>query len=156
MKCPFCDFPETKVIDKRDSEELGVTRRRRECLKCRERFTTYERPDISPLMVLKKDGRVEPFDRAKVQKGIARACEKRSVSMSRIEQIVDDIESELRKDQTREVPSKRIGELIMRKLKQLDKVAYIRFASVYREFEDVDDFAKEVMKLAKKQTSGEK
>ena len=150
MKCPFCDFSETKVVDKRDSSELDVTRRRRECLKCHERFTTYERPDISQIMVIKKDGRMEPFDRSKVLKGIIRACEKRSISVSAMEKLTDDIESELRKEFTREVPSKQVGKLVMRRLKRLDKVAYLRFASVYREFEDLGDFEKEVTKLVNK------
>jgi transcriptional repressor NrdR len=150
MKCPFCDFSETKVVDKRDSSELDVTRRRRECLKCHERFTTYERADISQIMVIKKDGRMEPFDRSKVLKGIIRACEKRSISVSAMEKLTDDIEAELRKEFTREVPSKQVGKLVMRKLKRLDKVAYLRFASVYREFEDLGDFEKEVTKLVNK------
>ena len=150
MKCPFCGFSETKVVDKRDSSDMESTRRRRECLKCHERFTTYERPDISQIMVVKKDGRMEAFDRSKVLKGIVRACEKRGISVGMMEKMTDDIEAELRKDFTREVSSKRIGQLVMRKLKKIDKVAYLRFASVYREFEDVDDFEKEVTKLTGK------
>ena len=138
------------MVDKRDSSELDVTRRRRECLKCHERFTTYERADISQIMVIKKDGRMEPFDRSKVLKGIIRACEKRSISVSAMEKLTDDIEAELRKEFTREVPSKQVGNLVMRKLKRLDKVAYLRFASVYREFEDLGDFEKEVTKLVNK------
>ncbi len=149
MKCPFCGFSETKVVDKRDSHELDVTRRRRECLKCHERFTTYERPDISQIMVIKKDGRMEAFDRSKVLKGIVRACEKRPIAVGLMEKMTDDIEAELRKDFTREVPSKQIGTLVMRKLKRMDKVAYLRFASVYREFEGLDDFEKEVTRLVK-------
>ncbi len=153
MKCPFCGFSETKVVDKRDSSELDVTRRRRECLKCHERFTTYERPDLSQISVVKKDGKMEPFDRAKVLRGIIRACEKRPVSVSLMEKMTDDIEAEIRKDSSREVYSKKIGLMIMKRLKKLDKVAYLRFASVYREFEDLDDFEKEVSKLVKKQMS---
>lgn len=150
MKCPFCGFPETKVVDKRDSSELEVTRRRRECLKCRERFTTYERPDISPITVIKKDGRQEPFDRAKVLKGIVKACEKRPISITAMEKIADDVEADIRKGQAREISSREIGQMVMRKLRQADKVAYLRFASVYREFSDVNDFEKELTKLIKK------
>jgi len=151
MKCPFCGFSETKVVDKRDSAELDVTRRRRECLKCHERFTTYERPDISQIIVIKKDGHTEQFDRAKVLRGIVRACEKRPISISVMEKMADDVESELRKGPVREVYSKKIGQIIMKRLKRMDKVAYLRFASVYREFEDVDDFEREVSKLVKRQ-----
>jgi transcriptional repressor NrdR len=150
MKCPFCGFSETKVVDKRDSTEQDVTRRRRECLKCHERFTTYERADISQIMVIKKDGKMEPFDRAKLLRGIVRSCEKRPIAVGLMEKTADDIESELRKDFNREVPSKQIGKLVMKKLKKLDKVAYLRFASVYREFADPADFEKEVTKLVKK------
>lgn len=151
MRCPFCAFPETKVVDKRDSNDLDVTRRRRECLKCHERFTTYERPDVSQIIVVKKDGTLQPFDRAKLLRGIVRACEKRPIAVGLMEKLADDIEAELRRESSREVNSKRIGQLVMRKLKKLDKVAYLRFASVYREFEDLGDFEKEVSKLAKKQ-----
>lgn len=150
MKCPFCGFPETKVVDKRDSAGLDSTRRRRECLSCKKRFTTYERPDASRIVVVKKDGRTEPFDRAKVLHGIVRACEKRPIAVSLMEKTADDIEAELRKGYSREVPSREIGNLVMKKLKKLDKVAYLRFASVYREFDGVDDFENELAKLAKK------
>jgi transcriptional repressor NrdR len=151
MRCPFCAFSETKVVDKRDSSDMDVTRRRRECLKCHERFTTYEKPDISQIIVIKKDGTRQPFDRTKVLKGIVRACEKRPIAVGLMEKMTDDIEAELRRETSREVSSKIIGRLVMKKLKKLDKVAYLRFASVYREFEDVDDFEKEVTKLVKKQ-----
>jgi len=150
MKCPFCGFSETKVVDKRDSTDDEVTRRRRECLKCRERFTTYERPDISPIIVVKKDGRSEPFDRNKILKGIVKACEKRPLSIVVMEKMTDDIEAEIRKGQAREVSSRQIGAMVMRKLRQADKVAYLRFASVYREFSDVGDFEDELTKLVKK------
>jgi transcriptional repressor NrdR len=150
MKCPYCGFSETKVVDKRDTQDDDITRRRRECLKCHERFTTYERPDISQIMVVKKDGKMQPFDRAKVLRGIVRACEKRPISVGLMEKTTDDIEAELRKDFTREIPSKQIGRLVMKKLKKMDKVAYLRFTSVYREFDDLEDFEKEVTKLVKK------
>jgi transcriptional repressor NrdR len=151
MKCPFCGFSETKVVDKRDSSDMDVTRRRRECLKCHERFTTYERPDVSEIVVLKKDGTKQTFDRSKLLRGIVRACEKRPIAVGLMEKLTDDIEAELRKDPSREISSSKIGRLVMKKLKKLDKVAYLRFASVYREFEDVDDFEKEVNRLVKKQ-----
>jgi transcriptional repressor NrdR len=149
MKCPFCGFSETKVVDTRDSSDLEVTRRRRECLKCHQRFTTYEKPDISQILVVKKDGSKQPFDRVKVLKGIIRACEKRPIAVSIMEKITDDIEAELRKDTAREISSKKVGTLVMKKLKKLDKVAYLRFTSVYREFEDLGDFEKEVTRLIK-------
>ena len=141
MRCPFCSG-ETSVIDKRDSEDN--TRRRRECDKCSKRFTTYERPEII-VMVVKKDGRREPYSRDKVKAGIMRACEKRPVSLESIEQSLDKIENSLRERD--EITSKQVGELVMRELKKLDKVAYIRFASVYREFDDITEFSKEVKLL---------
>ncbi len=147
MICPYCLKGETKVVDSRDSE--GDVRRRRECLKCERRFTTYERPEIVDLIVVKKDGVREPFDREKLLRGIRRSCEKRPVKTIQIERIVDEIELELRNNDNIEVESKYIGELVMSKLKQLDKIAYIRFASVYRDFTDVAHFRKELSKLAK-------
>jgi transcriptional repressor NrdR len=146
MICPYCQKGETKVIDSRDSEE-GV-RRRRECLKCERRFTSYERPEIVDLVVVKKDNNREAFDRAKLLKGVMKACEKTPVKMIQIERIVDEIELELRNNDNIEVSSKEIGELVMSKLKQLDKVAYIRFASVYREFTDVAQIKQELSRLA--------
>ncbi|MBD3164163.1 transcriptional repressor NrdR [Candidatus Woesearchaeota archaeon] len=146
MLCPYCLKGETKVVDSRDSAE-GV-RRRRECLKCKRRFTSYERPEIIDLIVVKKDGRREAFDRTKLMNGIIRACEKTRVRVIQIERIADEIELELRNNDNVEVGSSDIGELVMSKLKQLDKIAYIRFASVYREFTDVDAFKKELRKLA--------
>lgn len=138
MKCPYCEG-ETHVIDKRESSEF-ITRRRRECLKCKKRFTTYERIESKNVMILKKDKRREPFNRDKVKAGIIRACEKRPVSLDEIEKVVNEIEARLREEGTNEIPSKLVGELIMKKLKKLDKIAYIRFASVYRDFKDVDEF----------------
>ena len=138
MRCPYCEG-ETRVIDKRESSEF-ITRRRRECLKCKKRFTTYERIESKNIMILKKDKRREPFNRDKLKSGIIRACEKRPVSLDEIEKVVNEIEERLREEGTNEISSKFIGELIMKKLKKLDKVAYIRFASVYRDFKDVDEF----------------
>jgi transcriptional repressor NrdR len=148
MKCPYCSNPDTKVTDKRDSEE-GVTRRRRECLKCEKRFTTYERVETLELAIVKKDGRREQFDRKKLFSGIQKACEKRPVGQEEIEKSVDSIEAELRKMETTEITSKEVGEMVMKQLKKLDKVAYIRFASVYREFADLESFKKELEKLIK-------
>ncbi len=150
MKCPYCSYAETKVTDKRDSDEVGITRRRRECLKCEKRFTTYERVENLDLVVVKKDGRREQFDRKKLLTGIHKACEKRPVSTEDIEKKVDEIEAEVRKLEGKEISSKEIGELVMRKLKGLDKVAYIRFASVYKEFDDLETFKKELEKLVRK------
>ncbi|MBI4439213.1 transcriptional repressor NrdR, partial [Candidatus Woesearchaeota archaeon] len=133
MKCPYCSNPETKVTDKRDSEEVGITRRRRECLKCEKRFTTYERVEELELAIVKKDGRREQFDRNKLRTGMQKACEKRPISTDVIDKAVDEIEAELRKSEAKEITSKQIGEFVMKKLKGIDKVAYIRFASVYRE-----------------------
>ncbi|MBI3026957.1 transcriptional repressor NrdR [Candidatus Woesearchaeota archaeon] len=150
MKCPYCNYAETQVIDTRETESLEVTRRRRECLKCNKRFTTYERVEEADIIVVKKDGKRERFERQKVLNGILKACEKRSIPLEKIEKVVDDVESDLRKRDSVEVESKIIGELVMKKLKTLDKVAYIRFASVYREFEDLDRFEEELEKLQKK------
>ena len=150
MKCPFCSHTEDKVIDSRSSNEDKSVRRRRECLKCNKRFTTYERVEEADIIVVKKDGRRERFQRQKVLNGIIEACEKRSIPLEKIEKIVDEVESDLRKRDSVEVESKVVGEIVMRKLKSLDKVAYIRFASVYREFEDLDRFTEELEKLQKK------
>jgi len=150
MKCPFCSNKETKVLDKRETEDLQATRRRRECLKCRKRFTTYERIETINLFVVKKDGRRESFNIDKVKNGILKACEKRPISIEKVEKCVNSIEAELKSNKDKEVPGKKIGELIMKKLKKLDKVAYIRFASVYREFEDLSSFKEELKKLEKK------
>ena len=150
MKCPYCNNGETQVIDSRDTENLEATRRRRECSKCKKRFTTYERVEEADIVVVKKDGKRERFERQKLINGILKACEKRSISLERIEKLVDDAESDLRKRDSVEVDSKTIGKLVMRKLKSLDKVAYIRFASVYLEFEDLTRFEEELEKLQKK------
>ena len=149
MKCPECGFDESKVIDSRPTD--GKIRRRRECLSCKCRFTTYEVVENTPLMVVKKDNRREVFDRQKVLNGIVKACEKRPVSMARMEQMVDEIERELNNQMEKEVDSTYIGELIMEQLKKVDEVAYVRFASVYRQFTDVNTFIKEIEKLIGKQ-----
>lgn len=149
MRCPYCSSPESKVIDKRESSP-GVTRRRRECLKCRKRFTTYEKIEILDLSIIKKDSRREPFSRDKLKAGIQKACEKRPIGQEKIEKAVGEIEAELLNRKDKEIGSKEIGELVMKSLRRLDKVAYIRFASVYREFEDIDSFEKELDKLKKK------
>ena len=148
MKCIFCNNEETKVIDSRESDDL--TRRRRECLNCEKRFTTYERPEAVQVYVVKKDSSRELFDREKLKKGLLRACEKRPVSIEKIDIIINKIEAKLRTLDNNEVQSKFLGEEAAKYLKQLDKVAYIRFASVYREFEDVEDFEKEIQVIKKK------
>ena len=149
MKCPYCGSNDTKVLDKRETEEDLVTRRRRECLKCQKRFTTYERVDMVDIMVIKKDKSRETFSRDKLKSGIARACEKRPVSIEQINSVVDNIEIKVRNMDSTEIDSKKIGELVIKELKKLDKVAYIRFASVYREFADIGEFEKEVKSLKK-------
>ena len=147
MKCPFCGHMEDKVVDSRESREGDVIRRRRECLKCERRFTSYERIDEIPYMVVKKDERREPFSREKVMAGLLRACEKRPVATTKLEAIVDAIEAYVQNSPERERPTSKIGEMIMRKLKELDKVAYVRFASVYLEFQDVSEFLDELKGL---------
>jgi len=149
MKCPFCGHIEDKVVDSRESREGDSIRRRRECLKCERRFTSYERIDEIPYMVIKKDGRREPFNRDKVMAGLLRACEKRPVSTAKLEAIVNAIESYVQASPERERPTAKIGEMIMRRLKDLDKVAYVRFASVYLEFQDVSEFMNELKGLIK-------
>lgn len=149
MICPFCASAETKVVDKREGDTGKTTRRRRECLKCGRRFTTFERVETLDLLVVKKDGRREPFDRVKLRSGIIKACEKRSVSAQDIETLIDEVEADLRKTGESEVSSKKIGELVTKRLKKLDQIAYIRFASVYRQFADIGDFEKELSKLSK-------
>jgi len=147
MKCPFCGHGEDKVIDSRGSADGRSIRRRRECLGCGKRFTTYEKVEEQSLMVIKKDGRREPFDRHKLLAGLVKACEKRPVSMDDLEALVDELERELSQHFEREVPSKEIGERVMRRLHALDPVAYVRFASVYREFKDVEQFMQELKDL---------
>lgn len=145
MRCPYCNHEETKVVDKRDSE--GITRRRRECLKCEKRFTTYERVELD-LNVLKKDGKREKFDTEKMKKGIYKALEKRPIKKEEIEEAVSEIEARIyRTAKDEEIQTAKIGEIIMDKLKKMDKVAYIRFASVYREFADLEDFRKEIKEI---------
>lgn len=147
MRCPFCGHPEDKVVDSRESKEGEAIRRRRECLACEKRFTTYERIDEIPYMVIKKDGRREKFDRQKVLNGLLHACEKRPVAMPQLEAIVNDAEALVVESSEREARTREIGEMIMRRLGQLDKVAYVRFASVYRDFKGVDEFLAELKDL---------
>ncbi|MBI5742958.1 MAG: transcriptional repressor NrdR [Elusimicrobia bacterium] len=149
MKCPFCGAEDTKVTDSRDSSEAFEIRRRRECEKCEKRFTTYERIETHPLVVIKKDGRRESFLKEKLMNGIIKSCQKRDVSMEKMEEAGRDIESALRNEDKYEISSGMIGELVARKLKKLDKVAYIRFASIYKDFEDVTDFEKEIKSITK-------
>ena len=147
MKCPYCGYLESKVVDSRPADEGASIRRRRECLSCHKRFTTYETMESLPLMVIKKDGSRQSFDRGKVMGGLIRACEKRPVSYQTLEGLVAEIELSLQTQIDREVSSSQIGELVLERLKQLDEVAYVRFASVYREFKDVDSFMAELKQL---------
>ncbi len=149
MKCPYCGSKDTEVVETRDSEDLETIRRRRECLSCKKRFTTYERIENINLIVIKKAGRREQFDRDKLKRGIIRSCEKTKVSLETIEKIVTEIERELRGADSVEIDSKRIGQMVASRLKSLDKVAYIRFSSVFKRFVDVEDFEKEVKRLIK-------
>ncbi|MCC6743276.1 MAG: transcriptional repressor NrdR [Acidobacteria bacterium] len=149
MKCPFCSHIEDKVVDSRESREGDVIRRRRECLKCERRFTSYERIDEVPYMVVKKDGRREPFDRNKVMAGLLRACEKRPIPTAKLESIVNAVEKFVQDSKDRERPTQRVGEFIMRRLKEIDKVAYVRFASVYLDFKDVSEFMSELRTLVR-------
>lgn len=147
MRCPYCSASKTRVVDKRDPDDATVTRRRRQCLACSGRFTTLERPEASTLSVVKKDGRRQEFDRAKLRASIQKACAKRPISAESIERMVDQIESELRTRDALEVPSRMVGDLVAEKLRVLDHVAYIRFASVYRAFADLSSFEEELRKL---------
>ena len=149
MKCPYCGSNETEVVETRDSEDLETIRRRRSCLKCEKRFTTYERVENVTLVVIKKDGKREQFNRDKLKNGIIRSCEKTKVSVEDIEKIVTEIERELRNADSVEIESKKIGQLVSGKLKKIDKIAYIRFSSVFKRFVDIEDFEKEVKKLIK-------
>lgn len=149
MKCPFCRKTETKVTDKREAGENAI-RRRRECLECGKRFTTYERLESPEIKIIKKDGRKEDFDRNKIKSGILKAVQKRPVTEEQVQAAVDAIEAKLRDEDSTEIPSKKVGELVMKELKRLDKVAYIRFASVYKEFTDLDDFKEELKNLINK------
>lgn len=154
MKCPYCSEIENKVIDSRLSKDASVIRRRRECLTCSRRFTTYEHIEEIPIMIIKKDGRRELFNRDKVRSGMLKACEKRNISMNSIEEFIDDMERDLREAEEKEIPAAVIGEKIMAKLHELDDVAYVRFASVYREFKDVNDFVSELKKLLSTDPAG--
>ena len=147
MRCPFCAHPESKVVDSRPSDEGSSIRRRRECLACHKRFTTYETMESLPLMVIKKDGSRQTFDKTKLLNGMIRACEKRPVAFATLEEIANEIEQVLQKEMDREIPSARIGELVMERLKTVDEVAYVRFASVYRQFKDISTFMEELNKL---------
>ncbi len=150
MKCPFCGHNEEKVIDSREAVDGAAIRRRRECDGCKRRFTTYERQEESPLLMVKRDGRREPFDRKKILSGVLKACEKRPVPADRMEQLVDEVERDIRKEFDREGPSTEVGERVMRRLHELDEVAYVRFASVYRSFKDINQFMKELRELLSK------
>lgn len=155
MRCPVCGCVESKVVDSRPIEEGSVIRRRRECDQCGRRFTTYEKYEEAPLVVVKKDGRREAFDRRKILNGILRACEKRPVSLASIEAVVSAIERDIRALADGEIDSVRIGELVMEHLRELDEVAYVRFASVYRQFKDINRFLEELEKLVNKKTRSE-
>ncbi|MBP3486439.1 MAG: transcriptional regulator NrdR, partial [Oscillospiraceae bacterium] len=146
-KCPYCGYSESKVIDSRPTEEGSSIRRRRECLACKKRFTTYETVESLPMVVVKKDGSRQSFDRRKVLGGMIRACEKRPVALAELEKIADEIEQELQNGMDREISTAQIGELVMNRLKKVDEVAYVRFASVYRQFKDIDTFMSELTKL---------
>jgi len=149
MKCPFCHHSESRVVDSRLAEDGAAIRRRRECESCGRRFNTYERSEEVPLFVIKKDGRREPFDRNKILVGVTKACEKRPVPREEIERIADEIEGALRDRLATEVPTREIGAMVMERLRRLDEVAYVRFASVYKDFRDVDSFLAEIQALAK-------
>lgn len=152
MKCPYCGNKNNKVVDSRESLEGASVRRRRECLKCKRRFTTYEHVEEMPLMIIKKDGRREPYDRKKISSGLIKAFEKRPISMEKIDEIVENIERQVMRKFDKEAPSQAIGELVMEKLAKLDEIAYVRFASVYRQFKDVSQFMKELKVILDKQT----
>ena len=147
MKCPFCGYTEDKVIDSRPTDEGTAIRRRRECLKCAKRFTTYEKIESTPIVVIKKDKTRQVFDRNRILNGLLKACDKRSVSVEQLESLIDEIESHIHNSFQREITSREIGEMVMEKLKKLDEVAYVRFASVYRQFKDIDTFMEELKKL---------
>lgn len=155
MRCPYCGETESKVIDSRPADDGERIRRRRECLACEKRFTTYESIETVPLMVVKKDGSREAFDRQKLLTGLVRACQKRPVSLDRLEAAVDNIEQTLLNSLSREVSSLQVGELAMKELKQIDEVAYVRFASVYRQFSDINTFMDELKDLLNRKASGE-
>lgn len=147
MKCPFCGYSESKVIDSRPADEGSSIRRRRECLSCQKRFTTYETVESLPMVVVKKDGSRQSFDKSKVLGGMIRACEKRPVPLAELEKIADEIEQDLQNSMEREIATNVVGEKVMERLKKVDEVAYVRFASVYRQFKDIDTFMSELNKL---------
>ncbi|WP_312940502.1 transcriptional regulator NrdR [Oscillibacter sp.] len=151
MKCPYCGFVESKVVDSRPTDDGASIRRRRECLSCNNRFTTYETVESLPMVAVKKDGSRQSFDRSKVLHGMIRACEKRPVPLAELERIADEVEQELQNGLDREITTEHIGELVMEKLRKLDQVAYVRFASVYRQFKDIDTFMSELNKLLAEQ-----
>ncbi|MBW3015412.1 transcriptional regulator NrdR [Candidatus Woesearchaeota archaeon] len=155
MKCPYCLSNETKVVDKRPTSDFEVTRRRRECLKCERRFTTYERIEMADLVVVKKDSRREAFDRDKLKQGLTKALQKRPISAEQVDKIINEIEMKLKGKENLEVESRYIGKLIMNRLKRIDPVAYIRFASVYKSFDDLDAFAEEIKKIKQTKKSGD-
>ena len=150
MKCPFCGEDDTRVIDSRPADENMSIRRRRQCDKCQKRFTTYEKVEAIPLVVIKKDQTREPYDRTKIEKGVFRSCHKRPISVPQMNHLVDRVEAKVFSKEEREIPSSYIGELVMRYLEELDAVAYVRFASIYREFKDVDTFMEELKKILDK------
>ena len=150
MKCPYCEHPESKVIDSRESKNGFTIRRRRECLSCKKRFTTYEKIEEIPYMVIKKDGKRQRFDSQKLLQGLLKACEKRPIPIYMLEEIVDEIEIKLQERPEKEMEASEIGQFVMKKLEALDKVAYVRFASVYREFKDVVEFKEELEKILTK------
>lgn len=152
MKCPFCNADDTKVVDSRPADDNASIRRRRQCESCRRRFTTYEKLETMPLFVIKKDQSRVPYDRSKLETGIVHSCRKRPVSTDQISEVVDEIENEVFNSAEKEIPSSVLGELVMSKLKDIDEVAYVRFASVYREFKDVNTFIEEIRKLLKSQS----
>ena len=149
MKCPYCGWNESKVVDSRPADEYAVIRRRRECEKCTRRFTTYEKIEEIPLIIVKRDGRREAFQREKIINGLIRSCQKRPISVNEIEEIAESVEMELYNTMEKEIESKKIGEMVMNKLKRLDDVAYVRFASVYKQFKDINTFMDELNKLMK-------
>ncbi|KXB71842.1 MULTISPECIES: transcriptional regulator NrdR [Peptoniphilus] len=150
MKCPFCGYDDSKVLDTRPTDEGNTIRRRRECLKCQKRFTTYEKIEQSPIMVIKKDGNRQAFDREKIIRGMIKSCEKRPVSAADIEEAVNNIEKKIENSMKKEVSSLEVGEMVMDELKDLDEVSYVRFASVYREFKDLQSFIDELENFVKK------
>lgn len=150
MKCHFCNHLETRVIDKRESPDSATTRRRRECTRCKKRFTTYESIEELELVVVKKDGKREPFSRIKLKEGVMKSCQKLPIPVEKVDELVDSIEAELRNQADKEIVSSKIGEMVMKRLRKLNKIAYIRFAAVYREFEGLEEFEKEIKKLVRR------